>query len=179
MSRRLLAAALALAAAMLLVLHPRAADWTRDFVARLRVADDVAVVLYVAVYALATVVLLPGSIFTLAAGFAFGPVVGVAAAWSGAMAGAMLAFLLGRTVLGGWARRRLARTPRARALDRAIARESFKVVLLLRLSPVVPFNLLNYALSLAPVSFGRYAAATAVGMLPVTVLYVYAGSLAT
>ena len=176
---RLLPAGVAVAAAALLLLQPRASSWTAEVVARIRDADAAGLALYVAVYAAATVALLPGSILTLAAGFAFGPALGVAAAWSGAMAGAMLAFLLGRTVLRDWARRRLARAPRARALDRAVARESFKVVLLLRLSPVVPFNLLNYALSLAPVPFGHYVAATAVGMLPVTVLYVYLGSLAT
>ncbi len=69
--------------------------------------------------------------------------------------------------------------PRARAIDRAVGRQGFKLVLLLRLSPIVPFNLLNYALSLSSVSPGRYVLASFIGMLPGTLLYVYLGSLAT
>ncbi|HWQ00378.1 MAG TPA: hypothetical protein VNK92_07900, partial [Vicinamibacterales bacterium] len=76
----------------MLLLQPRASSWTAEVVARIRDADAAGLALYVAVYAAATVALLPGSILTLAAGFAFGPALGVAAAWSGAMAGATLAF---------------------------------------------------------------------------------------
>ena len=94
------------------------------------------------------------------------------------VAGATCAFLLGRTVLRGWAQRQVERSPRVRAIDAAVEREGFKLVLLLRLSPIFPFNLLNYALSLTRLTLGQYVLASAIGMLPGTALYVYLGSLA-
>ncbi|MGH8982449.1 MAG: TVP38/TMEM64 family protein [Acidimicrobiia bacterium] len=129
-------------------------------------------------YVVSTVALLPGSILTLAAGFAYGPVWGLALASPASVTGATCAFLLGRTVLRGWAQRQVERSPRVRAIDAAVEREGFKLVLLLRLSPVFPFNLLNYALSLTRLTLGQYVLASAIGMLPGTALYVYLGSLA-
>ena len=84
-----------------------------------------------------------------------------------------------RFTVRDWVERKLADAPRARALDRAVTRQSFRLVLLLRLSPVFPYNVLNYALGLTDVSIGRYVAASFLGMLPGTWLYVYLGSLAT
>ncbi|MEP6915134.1 MAG: VTT domain-containing protein, partial [Acidobacteriota bacterium] len=83
-----------------------------------------------------------------------------------------------RTFLRGWAERTVGSSPRVRAIDAAVGRDGFKLVMLLRLSPLVPFNVLNYALSLTQVSLGRYVVASAIGMLPGTALYVYLGSLA-
>jgi uncharacterized membrane protein YdjX (TVP38/TMEM64 family) len=103
---------------------------------------------------------------------------GLAIVSPASIAGATVAFLLGRTLLRDWAVRRTSDSPRARAVADAVEREGFKLVLLLRLSPLVPFNLLNYALSVSNVSLGRYVAASALGMLPGTALYVYLGSLA-
>ena len=95
------------------------------------------------------------------------------------VAGATVAFVLGRTVLRRWAERRIRASAQARALDSAVAREGFKLVLLLRLSPLIPFDILNYALSLTRISLGSYVLASFLGMLPGTALYVYLGSLAT
>ncbi len=81
-------------------------------------------------------------------------------------------------MLHGWAQRQVEGSPRMRAIDAAVEREGFKLVLLLRLSPIFPFNVLNYALSLTRVTLGRYVLASAIGMLPGTVLYVSLGSLA-
>ena len=123
--------------------------------------------------------LLPGSLLTLAAGFAYpASARGLAIASPASVAGATCAFLLGRTVLRGWAARKVAASPRARAIDAAVEREGFKLVLLLRLSPLIPFNLLNYALSVTRVRLAAYVLASFIGMLPVTALYVYLGSLA-
>jgi uncharacterized membrane protein YdjX (TVP38/TMEM64 family) len=94
------------------------------------------------------------------------------------VAGATAAFLLGRTLLRDWASRKVAKSPKARAIDSAVEREGFKLVLLLRLSPVFPFNVLNYALSLSKVRLGTYVVASFLGMLPGTALYVYLGALA-
>ena len=76
----------------------------------------------------------------------------------------------------GWIEKRIAAYPRFQAIDRAVGKEGFKIVLLLRLSPVFPFNLLNYALGLTNVRLWQYVLASWVGMLPGTLMYVYLGS---
>jgi uncharacterized membrane protein YdjX (TVP38/TMEM64 family) len=154
------------------------ADWTTALAARAKNSGTAGVVLFFAAYVVSTVAFLPGSLLTLAAGFAYGPVWGLAIASPASVTGATCAFLLGRTLLRDWAASMAKGSPRARAIDAAVAREGGKLVLLLRLSPLIPFNLLNYVLSLSRVSLGTYVAASFVGMLPGTALYVYLGSLA-
>lgn len=154
------------------------AEWTTTLAARARGTGALGVAVFVAAYVVATVAVLPGSILTLGAGFAYGPVWGLAVASPASVAGATAAFLLGRTLFREWAERQISGSPRTRAIRQAVGREGFKLVLLLRLSPLVPFNLLNYALSLSTVPLGTYVAASAIGMLPATALYVYLGSLA-
>ncbi len=125
-------------------------------------------------YALATVLFAPGSILTLAGGAIFGLARGTAYVFAGATLGASLAFLVARYGARRAVERRLAANPRFAAIDRAVAREGRKVVFLLRLSPVFPFNLLNYGLGLTKVRFVDYLLAC-LGMLPGTFLYVYYG----
>jgi len=132
---------------------------------------------FVAGYVIACVALVPGSLLTLAAGAIFGLWLGVALVFVGASLGAAAAFLVARYVARGAVARRLAGDRRVAAIDRAIGREGRKIVLLLRLSPVIPFNLLNYALGLTRVRLADYLIGM-VGLLPGTVLYVYAGKLA-
>jgi uncharacterized membrane protein YdjX (TVP38/TMEM64 family) len=153
-------------------------DWTLTLAERLRSTGPLGVLLFFAAYIVSTVAFLPGSILTLAAGFAFGPVLGLAVASPASVAGATTAFLLGRTLLRGWAEQRVGESPRLRAIDAAVGREGFKIVLLLRLSPLFPFNVLNYALSLTPVRPRTFVVASFLGMLPGTAMYVYLGSLA-
>ncbi len=125
-------------------------------------------------YAIATVAFIPGSLLTLAAGAIFGLVRGTAFVFVGASLGAVAAFLVARYGARRWVEAKLAAKPRFRAIDRAVAREGRKIVFLLRLSPVFPFNLLNYALGLSKVRLRDYAMAC-LGMLPGTFLYVYYG----
>ncbi|MBI5248847.1 MAG: TVP38/TMEM64 family protein [Desulfomonile tiedjei] len=129
-------------------------------------------------YIVACVLLLPGSVLTLGAGFLFGVPVGLLSAWTGATLGACAAFLVGRTLARDWVARKVSGNPKFAAVDEAVGREGFKIVLLLRLSPVFPFNFLNYALGLTKVSFGKYALASLIGMLPGGLMYVYFGSAA-
>jgi len=131
-------------------------------------------VAFIGAYTIAAVALIPGSVLTLAGGAIFGLWRGTIYVFVGAMLGACAAFLVARYVARGAVERRLARHPRFAAVDRAVAREGKKIVFLLRLSPVIPFNLLNYALGLSRVRFADYAIAS-LGMLPVTTLYVYYG----
>jgi uncharacterized membrane protein YdjX (TVP38/TMEM64 family) len=118
----------------------------------------------------------PGSLVTLAGGAIFGVPVGVVTISIGSTLGACAAFLVGRWLARPWVARRVAANPKFQAIDRAIAAQGFKIVLLLRLSPVFPFNLLNYALALTQVRFRDYFLASWLGMLPGTVMYVYIGS---
>jgi uncharacterized membrane protein YdjX (TVP38/TMEM64 family) len=131
--------------------------------------------LYALVYVAATVLLFPVSLLTIAAGFAFGFAWAFAIVWVGATAGAALAFLIARHV----ARERVEKAARKRenfrAIDRAIGEKGWKIVALLRLSPLVPFSISNYLYGLTAVRFGPYILASAAGMLPGTVLYVYLG----
>ena len=134
-------------------------------------------VAFVAGYAVATVAFVPGSLLTLAAGAIFGVGKGTALVLLAATLGASAAFLVSRYLARGFVERRLAGNERLAAIDRAIGSQGRKIVLLLRLSPVFPFNLLNYALGLTRVRFADYALAS-IGMLPGTLLYVYYGKVA-
>jgi len=132
---------------------------------------------FVAGYAAATVAFVPGSLLTLAAGAIFGLARGTLYVLVAATLGAALAFLVARYAARPWVERRIASNPRFAAIDRAVGRQGRWIVFLLRLSPVVPFNLLNYALGLTRVRFADYLVAS-IGMLPGTLLYVYYGKLA-
>jgi len=133
---------------------------------------------YLGAYVLATVLALPGSVLTLAAGFAFGLPVGVALTSAASVAGACCAFLVGRYLARAWVYSKLEAYPTFKALDAATRHEGFVIVLLARLSPAFPFNMLNYGLALTAVRFRDYALASWIGMFPGTVLYIYIGAAA-
>lgn len=146
----------------------RFASWVDD-------QGRLAPLLYIAGYLLATVALIPGSLLTLAAGAIFGLAWGTVYAFTGATLGATAAFLLARYAVRPLVARRMRREERFAKMDRAIGRSGFRVALLLRLSPLFPFNLLNYALGLTSVRLVDILL-SAVGMLPGTLLYVYSGT---
>lgn len=135
-------------------------------------------VVYVLLYVTTTLLLIPGSVLTIGAAGIFSFWKALTVVVIGANLGALGAFLLTRTFLrervANWA----AGNPKFAALDRAIGREGFKMVLLVRLSPVFPFSLLNYFLGLTTVRVSSYVLANLVGMLPGTFLYVYIGATA-
>jgi uncharacterized membrane protein YdjX (TVP38/TMEM64 family) len=153
--------------------------WLLGLVERIRDTGLRGAGLFVVLYVVATVLVMPASVLTLGAGFAYGPVYGSLLVVVASNLGALAAFLLGRTALRERVSHRLESQPRFSAVDAAVADQGFKVVLLLRLSPLFPFNLLNYALGLTRVRPRDYVLASLLGMLPGTVLYVYLGSLVT
>lgn len=134
-------------------------------------------VVFILGYAVATVLFLPGSLLTLASGAIFGLVKGTLYSLIGATLGASAAFLVARYGARRLVERKIAGNPKFDAIDKAVGSEGFKIVALLRLSPVFPFNLLNYTLGLTKVRFLPYLAACA-AMLPGTLLYVYYGKAA-
>jgi uncharacterized membrane protein YdjX (TVP38/TMEM64 family) len=153
------------------------ASWIGTFDERAAALGIVGLVAFAILYAVATVLLLPGSLLTLASGATFGLLPGFASVWCGATLGAALSFLVSRHL----ARRRVeawvGKKPSFSAIDRAVAKEGWKVVFLTRLSPVFPFNFQNYAYGLTSVPFSQYVVASWIGMIPGTFLYVYLGTL--
>src|SRR4051812_41620581 len=176
--RLVLYAVIGLAAVAVLILAgrqaggyvPRFAQW----VASLGVWGPVVFILG---YAVAAIAFIPGSLLTLAAGAIFGLVRGTIYTLIGATLGASGAFLVARYLARRAIERKIKDNARFAAIDKAVGREGFKIVALLRLSPIFPFNLLNYSLGLTRVSFLQYLAAS-IAMLPGTLLYVYYGKAA-
>jgi uncharacterized membrane protein YdjX (TVP38/TMEM64 family) len=135
-------------------------------------------VLFGLAYIPAAVLFVPASVLTLGAGFVFGVAKGTVIVSLGSTAGAAAAFIVARTAGHDWVVGRLARYPAVDAIGRAVESEAFKVVLLTRLSPLFPFNLLNYAFGLSSVPLKTYLLASWIGMLPGTLMYIYLGSAA-
>jgi uncharacterized membrane protein YdjX (TVP38/TMEM64 family) len=150
----------------------------RDLLAWIDAQGVAGILVFIATYIVATVLFIPGSILTLGAGFVFGVVGGTLSVSVASTLGASAAFLVGRYVARGWVAAKTSGSPRFAAIDEAVGREGWKIVLLTRLSPIFPFNLLNYAYGLTGVSLPAYFFASWIGMLPGTVMYVYFGSLA-
>lgn len=174
-SARLVVGALVLAGVVLggrqlASLVPAFAAWVRDL-------GPFGPLAFIGGYVVAAVAFVPGALLTLAAGAVFGVSAGTAYVLVGATLGSSASFLISRHLARGAFERRLSANPRFGAIDRAIAREGRKVVLLLRLSPVFPFTLLNYALGLTRIRFTDFLVAS-IGMLPGTLLYTYTGKVA-
>ena len=146
------------------------------FVAWMDGLGRAAPVIFVAVFALSNVAFVPASILTVAAGVLFGVTWGTVYAFLGALLSAAISFVLARYVARATIARRMGRDRRFIRIDRAIARKGFRMVFLLRLSPVLPFAIVNYSLGLTRVGAIDYLAGT-LGVLPPTWLYVYNGKL--
>lgn len=128
---------------------------------------------FMAIYAVATVAALPGTVMTLAGGALFGPAAGTFYNITGATLGATGAFLVSRHLAADWVRSRLG--ARAEQLIAGVEREDWRFVAFVRLVPLIPFNLLNYALGLTRVRVSRYLIASYLAMLPGTFAYTYLG----
>ncbi len=134
--------------------------------------------IFVLLYVVTTVLMLPAVVLTLGAGAAFGLPRAFVVVSVGATLGATAAFLIGRYMARDLVASRVAGSARLGALDEAMAREGWKIVALTRLSPVLPFVVLNYVFGLTRVSLRHYVLASWLGMMPAIALYAYIGSLA-
>jgi uncharacterized membrane protein YdjX (TVP38/TMEM64 family) len=151
-------------------------QWMVDFIQWAKGKGPTGGVVYALFYIAGTALFFPGLPLTLGAGFLYGAVIGTLVVSPASVAGASLAFLIARYFARDWVTRRLKKYPQAAAIDRAIEKNGFKAVVLLRLQPVLPFNILNYALGLTSIRLRDYMLASWIGMFPATVLYVYLGS---
>ena len=136
-------------------------------------AGVLAPIVFMLIYALATVLFLPGSVITLAGGALFGPVLGTFYNLTGATLGAMLAFLISRYLASDWVADKAG--GRVKQLINGVEGEGWRFVAFVRLVPLFPFNLLNYALGLTRIRFLHYLIATYVFMLPGAIAYTYLG----
>jgi uncharacterized membrane protein YdjX (TVP38/TMEM64 family) len=151
-------------------------EWLKGFEAWVRGMGAAGLFLYGAVYVVAVLLFVPGIVLTLGAGFLFGLGWGIALVSVASTLAAALAFVIARYLARGAVERLVRKNPRFAAIDRAIGREGWKVVALLRLSPLVPFSLSNYLYGLTSVRLGPYVATSWAAMLPATVLYVSLGA---
>jgi uncharacterized membrane protein YdjX (TVP38/TMEM64 family) len=133
---------------------------------------------FMIIYNISTLLFIPGSLLTLKGGCLFGVVWGSIYVLIAAIIGATFAFIIGRYLSRDWVCRQLEKHPNFTAINQAVAKQGFKIVFLTRLSPIFPFNLLNYAFGITQVSLKDYILGS-IGMVPGTVMYVYIGSLAT
>jgi uncharacterized membrane protein YdjX (TVP38/TMEM64 family) len=152
-------------------------DWVRSFINWVQQLGPLGVVVFIVSYALATVLFLPGWIFTVGAGLIYGIVGGTLAALCGAVIGATLAFIVARYFVRKNIEDYAKKNPRFQAIDEAIGKNGWKIIGLLRLSPLIPFNLSNYFYGITAVSLKAYIAISAVGMIPGTLLYAYLGAI--
>ena len=136
-------------------------------------AGFLAPLLFMVLYALATVSFFPGSVLTLLGGALFGPVLGTFYNLTGATLGALLAFLIARYLASDWVEQKT--TGRARTLVKGVEAEGWRFVAFVRLVPLFPFNLLNYLLGLTRIPFLQYVIASYVFMLPGAIAYTYLG----
>ncbi len=136
-------------------------------------AGPAAPVLFMLIYAIGTVLFLPGSVMTLAGGALFGPILGTFYNLTGATLGAVLAFVIARYLASGWVEQKTG--GRLKRLKEGVENEGWRFVAFVRLVPLFPFNLLNYALGLTRIRFTHYLIATYVCMLPGALAYTYLG----
>ena len=169
-----------LAAAMLIVaakvfnaqeLLKNSLDWIRGL-------GPLGIAVFALIYVMACIFFIPGSVLTLGAGASFGVVKGSAIVSLSSTIGAACAFLIGRYLARNWVESKIEGNQKFKAVDDAVAKEGWKIVGLTRLSPLFPFNLLNYAYGVTKVALRDYVLASWIGMMPGTVMYVYIGSLA-
>ena len=168
----LIAIALLLASAILPI-----KEWIRSFINWVQQLGPAGVIVFIVAYALATVLFLPGWIFTVGAGLVYGVAGGTLVALTGAVIGATLAFLIARYVLRKNIEEFAKKNPRFKAIDDAIGKNGWKIIGLLRLSPLIPFNLSNYFYGTTSVSLKAYVAISAAAMIPGTLLYAYLGAI--
>lgn len=151
----------------------------RDLVSPSRLEDELqsfgrlGPILFIFIYAIGTVLFVPGSVLTLAGGAMFGPIWGTLCNLTGATLGAALAFVIARYLASDWVARRSG--DRLARVMRGTEEEGWRFVAFVRLVPLFPFNLVNYAFGLTPIAFGEYILASFVCMAPGAFAYTYAG----
>ena len=151
-------------------------EWLRGFQSWVTHQGVWGGVVYGVVYTIAVLLFVPGSVLTIGAGLVFGLLWGTVIVSIASTTAALLAFLIARYVARDRVEALAKRNKKFHAIDQAIREKGWRVVALLRLSPLVPFSVSNYLYGLTPVALGPYVLASWIAMLPATVLYVWIGA---
>jgi uncharacterized membrane protein YdjX (TVP38/TMEM64 family) len=152
--------------------------WTIDLVHALRERGVLGALTFGAVYVAAMLVFIPAWALTVGAGSAYGPLGGALFVVPVSTLGASFAFVIGRRLGRRWAEHEMIGHPWFLAVDRAVEHNGFKIVVLMRLALVFPFNILNYALGTSRIRFKDFFFGSLIGTVPGTLLYTYLGSIA-
>lgn len=180
--RLALARGIALLVALLLVGAAAALlpvrEWLASAVGWTRGAGPLGVAAYLAVATVAATLLVPKALLVFGAGFAFGAAGGLGVGLAATLAAATLSFAIGRTVGRSAVQARVGGEARWAGVDEAVGRDGFGIVLLMRLSPLFPYGLVNYALGLTRVRARDFVVASAMGMVPLNALYAWMGAAA-
>lgn len=154
----------------------------REFLEAVEAYSDNHMLLTLALYmlcqALVVILLFPGLIFTLLAGYLFGPLLGSLVVISGTVIGASCAFMIARQLFSAFFQRVLQRNPTFAVIAESVAHDGWKTVMLTRTIPLFPFKLSNYCFGVIPVSLREFALGTLLGVIPLTVTNVSLGALA-
>lgn len=161
---------------LLLVSFLPVGDWLTIVKDWLKTLGPWAMPMYIGVYLLAAIAGLPNILLILGAGTLFGFLQGIFAASVADTGSIAVCYLLGRTIARSQIKKIISKDSRFVQLDKALAKKGWKVVLLTRLSPVLPSSVLNYGFSLTKVNFWQYLFFSWLGMIPVIGLYVYVGA---
>jgi uncharacterized membrane protein YdjX (TVP38/TMEM64 family) len=151
-------------------------DWVHAFTDWVRSFGMAGMLIFAVAYVVAVVAAAPAGVLSVAAGLVFG-------AWAfptvvaAATVGAVLAFLIGRYLARETVKRAIGKRPTLAAIDQAVKEEGWKIVVLLRLTPLVPFNIQNYLFGVTDVGLLPYALGTFFGIMPGTALFVYLGAI--
>ncbi len=151
-------------------------DWFTQIRHQLAILGWWAMPAFIILYLLATIFGLPNILLILVSGSLFGLFKGIVLVSIADTLGAVACFLLGRTLLRQRIKKWISKNPSFVQLDQAVGNQGWKILLLTRLSPLVPSNVLNYGFSCTKVNFWQYCFCSWLGMLPVISLYTYLGS---
>ncbi len=153
-------------------------EWLRAAILWIDTAGPVGLVAFGGLYIAGTILFVPATILSLAAGFLFGNAVGIALVSLCTTVGAIAAFLISRYIARQQVQALVEGRPKFQAIERAVSREGFKMAFLTRLVPILPFSILNYSFGLTRVDGRRFTLATWLGMFPTSIAYVYLGAAA-
>lgn len=133
--------------------------------------------LFIGLYALCCLLFIPGSILTVSAGAIYGFWFGSALVLIGNGLGSVMSLLITRFLLREWVQKKINKHPKLKAIEKAVANDDWRLVFLTRLSPIMPFSLINYSLGLTRIPAWRFLLALELGAVPATLVYVYIGTL--
>ena len=156
--------------------HFRISTLVQSTLLWVKMLGTIGAIAFIVIYNIATVLFIPASLLTLGGGAIYGLVWGSIYVFVAATLGATFAFLIGRYFAQKWVNEKISKNVTFRAIDEAVAIDGFKIVLLTRLSPIFPFNMLNYVFGVTRVTLKDYVLGS-IGMIPATIMYVYLGSL--